>query len=255
MALSKSNILFALGMLGLLQIAYNLIQIRPIFTVENAQTTQHDRPRGNITIVEKNKNASITCPVKIFVYDLGFLNMTKELKKGFNSETIRKKSYTYITSKMMFGHGDHPWFIIQKFLLYTNCATKEAKEADFFILPLYDRDNNETNQVLETLELEFNNTLFRRSQKDHIIINFHNTKFGRELSQGLRDRTIELISPMVKVIVDVFLWGYDFKDRNKRKDLMYMNYDRLLTVVRVFAKLFGHKHIFSILFLFLVFVS
>eukprot|EP00580_Thalassiosira_gravida_P010073 CAMPEP_0201635062 /NCGR_PEP_ID=MMETSP0493-20130528/7747_1 /ASSEMBLY_ACC=CAM_ASM_000838 /TAXON_ID=420259 /ORGANISM="Thalassiosira gravida, Strain GMp14c1" /LENGTH=467 /DNA_ID=CAMNT_0048106987 /DNA_START=105 /DNA_END=1508 /DNA_ORIENTATION=+ len=193
---------------------------------------------------EQKKNSTITttsdstantssCPVKMFVYDLGFTNKTMRLKKGFHAETMRKKDYTFITSELS-TEGDHPWFILHKFIsseYHSHCTVKEAKDADFLILPLYDRDVEEVDRVVHALEhhSEYNDTLFRRSQKDHILVNFHKTKWGWSMTKSLKNRTKELTIPMVKIVVDVFLWGYSFEHR-KRTDMAEINYDRLLAM-------------------------
>eukprot|EP00585_Thalassiosira_rotula_P012226 CAMPEP_0196130600 /NCGR_PEP_ID=MMETSP0910-20130528/916_1 /TAXON_ID=49265 /ORGANISM="Thalassiosira rotula, Strain GSO102" /LENGTH=511 /DNA_ID=CAMNT_0041389939 /DNA_START=277 /DNA_END=1812 /DNA_ORIENTATION=- len=193
---------------------------------------------------EKEKNSIITttpditatassCPVKMFVYDLGFTNKTMHLKRGFHAETMQKKDYIFVTSEQSY-QGGHPWFILHKFISskHSHCTAKEAKDADFLILPLYNHHNvGEVDQVLHALEhhSEYNDTLFRRSQKDHILLNFHDTKYGREMTNRLKSRTKELIIPMVKVVVDVFLWGYDFQNR-KRTDMAEVNFDRLLSM-------------------------
>ena len=54
---------------------------------------------------------------------------------------------------------------------YSHCTVNEAGDADFFILPpfTYKKSHNhgsETNRVLQTLEHEYNDTLFRRNQKE-----------------------------------------------------------------------------------------
>eukprot|EP00585_Thalassiosira_rotula_P021457 CAMPEP_0196225778 /NCGR_PEP_ID=MMETSP0912-20130531/50062_1 /TAXON_ID=49265 /ORGANISM="Thalassiosira rotula, Strain GSO102" /LENGTH=383 /DNA_ID=CAMNT_0041505257 /DNA_START=68 /DNA_END=1220 /DNA_ORIENTATION=- len=146
---------------------------------------------------------------------------------------MQKKDYIFVTSEQSY-QGGHPWFILHKFISskHSHCTAKEAKDADFLILPLYNHHNvGEVDQVLHALEhhSEYNDTLFRRSQKDHILLNFHDTKYGREMTNRLKSRTKELIIPMVKVVVDVFLWGYPFQNR-KRTDMAEVNFDRLLSM-------------------------
>ena len=114
-------------------------------------------------------NANTKCPVKIFVYDLGFRNKTSELKKGFNVDTIRKDHYTYISSPV--ASEDHAWFIVHKFMQYSHCTVNEARDADFLILPpftvRFDQNHtSETNRVVQMLEFEYNDTLFRRNRKE-----------------------------------------------------------------------------------------
>jgi len=191
--------------------------------------------------ITKKKNSIIAsdsstfkCPVKMFVYDLGFTNKTIGLKRGFHADTIRKKNlYTFITS-VMGPLSDHPLFILHKFISsgqkHSHCTVNEAKDADFLILPLYDQNPSETDRVVHMLEhSEFNDTLFRRGQKDHILLNFHNTKKGWLMTLRLKNRTKELITPMIKVLADVFDWGFHFEHR-KRTDLAEINFDRMMTV-------------------------
>jgi len=49
------------------------------------------------------------------------------------------------------------------------------------------------------------------------------------MTKSLKNRTKELTIPMVKIVVDVFLWGYSFEHR-KRTDMAEINYDRLLAM-------------------------
>jgi len=188
------------------------------------------------SINEGSEAAKFECPIKIFVYDLGFVNRTKHLKKGFNATSIKKNSFTYITEKLT--SEEESWFIIQKFLWHSSCTVERAQEADFFIIPLASRNVNEANRMFGELEHSFNHTLFRRRQRDHIITCFHNTKKGYEFlsSPNLSNRSKELITPMIKTLVDIFGWWYSFSSRNTRSDLI-MNYDRLLSVVRGFTTL------------------
>ena len=48
----------------------------------------------------KPGNFAFNCPVKMYIYDLGFLKRTKDDKQGFDDDTERREDYTYITKKV-----------------------------------------------------------------------------------------------------------------------------------------------------------
>ena len=134
----------------------------------NTKTALHWGNDNNAT-TKTTKHKDTKCPVKIFVYDLGFRNKTSELKKGFNVDTIRKDHYTYISSPV--ASEDHAWFIVHKFMQYSHCTVNEARDADFLILPpftvRFDQNHtSETNRVVQMLEFDYNDTLFRRNRKE-----------------------------------------------------------------------------------------
>ena len=168
------------------------------------------------------------CPVKIFVYDMGFSNIIAT-EVGFNATTERRQNYTYIS---MNNHFQHQWFIIQKFLLYSRCSVKDPLEADFFLLPSTDRNANKLDELVSDIENNYNKTFHQRGQRDHIIADLHNTKKGYELMRSMSNRSIEFVRPMVKLLVEMFGYWYFFQARSTYNETSscFMDYETLMTV-------------------------
>lgn len=168
----------------------------------------------------------------MYVYDLEFTNKTKYMKKGFNADSVEKSNYTYIEAAL--GNNEQQWFIIQKFLHYSKCTMKDHVEADFFLLPLTDPGwywGFNSQHHLNHIEQNFSDTFHRRGMKDHIIINFHNTKKGSDFMSKLSNRSVELVKPMAKVVVEIFGYYFWFKQRRSYAGGGLVDYDTLMTVV------------------------
>jgi len=116
-----------------------------------------------------------SCPVKVFVHDLGFKNETSlESGKGFGAKVEHGADISYYTTN--FGSMEHGTFILQKFMQYSHCTVSNAVDADFIILPMANYDSGRLENIVQSLERDHNATLFRRGMKDHIIPGLQNTR-------------------------------------------------------------------------------
>lgn len=109
---------------------------------------------------------------------------------------------------------------------------KDPLEADFFLLPSTDRNANKLDELVSDIENNFNKTFHQRGQRDHIIADLHNTKKGYELMRSMSNRTIEVVRPMVKLLVEMFGYWYFFQARSTYNETSscFMDYETLMTV-------------------------
>mmetsp|Transcript_17283 Transcript_17283/g.40195 ORF Transcript_17283/g.40195 Transcript_17283/m.40195 type:complete len:243 (-) Transcript_17283:2092-2820(-) len=144
-----------------------------------------------------------SCPVKVFVHDLGFKNETSlESGKGFGAKVEHGADISYYTTN--FGSMEHGTFILQKFMQYSHCTVSNAVDADFIILPMANYDSGRLENIVQSLERDHNATLFRRGMKDHIIPGLQNTRKSYLMARALSTRSHELAFPMVKFVVDIW---------------------------------------------------
>jgi hypothetical protein len=113
--------------------------------------------------------------------------------------------YTLVTTAL---------FMLIPMLLFliSPCRTTSSEEADFFLLPTFNRSANEFKTVVEAVEATHNITLHRRGMRDHIYPGLFNPadpcqdKDWSDTAKAIAYRTL-------KVLGEIYTWFFSFSSR------------------------------------------